>query len=587
MHKSPPNRQSAARAEVFLEKISARIAPRNAWQAMDLGVRIYQTWWKPLTLIWLAVTLAPLVLLVSLTGIDNALWGCLAWWWLKPLWERPLLEYCARALFADAPTIKQLVRELPRHTLSGIIPWLFFRRLDPARGMHLAVTQLEKQRGDAYQLRVRNLSLGINDHGASLTMIMLLIEQLIAVGIIMLIAMLAPDQYYLREMDWVLDDSSQTLWFFVGAWYLATTLCEPLYICCSFALYLNKRTWLEGWDLELGMRQIGEKRRARISHFSITLLFLFTVGLSQLPSRANAHDAPQPKVESSAETLGAQERAIEVVAGSQFMPMEIKESWRFKDLFNSEEDTETDDEDANAFWQRFFDWIGSFFDGDNEEDDQKDDSNDLELPTLAEIFRFIVWVIVVSLVIWLAVNARRWLKLIERKKRYNPRATHVAGLDIRPESLPDDVTAHALAALDQGDLREALSLLYRATLSTLLGRIDADIAPGATESECLRALQAALHNTSPQMPRAISSITDSSTTEEATFSHTADSNAGVIFLQTLTPLWISTAWAHRPPERDSIRELALQWRQLFERSTSQQQKNTAIKSSLSNKGAHQ
>jgi hypothetical protein len=584
MHNRQSNNHSAAREKVFLEKISARIAPRNAWQAMDLGVRIYQTWWKPLTLIWLAVTLAPLVLLVSLTGIDNALWGCLAWWWLKPLWERPLLEYCARTLFADVPTIKQLIRELPRHTLSGIIPWLFLRRLDPSRGMHLAVTQLEKQRGDAYRLRVRNLSLGINDHSASLTMIMLLIEQLITVGIIMLIAMLAPDQYYLREMDWVLEDSQQTLWLFVGAWYLATTVCEPLYICCSFALYLNKRTWLEGWDLELGMRQIGEKRRAQASHFGVALLLLFSVALSQLPSRANAEDLPLPDVESSMQKLSAKERAIEVVAGPQFMPMDIKESWRFKDLFSNEEDAEEENnnEDAKRFWERIFDWIASLFDGDDKKEDEKGSNNDFELPTLAEIFRFIVWVIVVSVVIWLTMNARRWLKLIDRKKRYNPRATHVAGLDIRPESLPDDVTAHALAALDQGNLRDALSLLYRATLSTLLSRIDADITPGATESECLRAVQIAQQKTSAQ----ISQIANTSNPEVAPV-HASLDDAGVLFLQTLTPLWISTAWAHRPPEHKSIRDLAFQWHQLFGAPASQQTKSAANKPSLAKKGTHQ
>lgn len=565
MHNHQPNNQTTAPEKGFLEKISARIAPRNAWQAMDLGVRIYQTWWKPLTLIWLAVTLAPLLLLLSLTGIDHALWGCLAWWWLKPLWERPLLEYCARALFSDAPTIKQLLRELPRHTLSGITPWLFLRRLDPARGMHLAVTQLEKQRGASYQVRVRNLSLGINDHGASLTMIMLLIEQLITVGIIMLIAMLAPDQYYLREMGWVLDDSNQALWFIIGAWYLATTLCEPLYICCSFALYLNKRTWLEGWDLEIGMRQIGEKRRARRSQLGATLLFLFAFGFSQLPNNAIAEQLPPVSEAPTTEELSAQQRTIKILASPQFMPMEINESWRFKDLFGSDDDTEenSNDENASAFWERIFDWIATLFDG-SDKDAEKKDSSDVELPTLAEIFRFAIWVIVASLAIWVAMNARRWLTLIERKQRYRPRATHVAGLDIRPESLPDDVAAHALTALDLGNRRDALSLLYRATLSKLLSSIDTDLAPGATESECLRSLQTALQKKLPQAPQTINT-----TSAEQPPLHSANNHPGFAFLKTLTPLWISTAWAHRPPEQEEIRALALQWRQLFEQQVSQ------------------
>lgn len=572
--------QNRTTEKAFVEKLSARIAPRNAWQAMDLGVRIYQTWWKPLTLIWLTVTLIPLLLILFLTGEDYAFWGVFGWWWLKPLWERPLLEYCARALFSDAPTVKQLIRDFPRHTLSGITPWLFFRRLDPSRGMRLAVTQLEKQRGESYKLRVRNLSLGINDHSGSLTALMLLIEQLIMIGIIMLIAMLAPDQYYLREVDWLLDSSRYAAWIAVGAWYLAMVLCEPLYICCSFALYLNKRTWLEGWDLELGMRQIGEKRQTLLAKIGTPLLLICVLGISQWPTSGYASSQAQTQASSQTQTQAysqdqaqtdqslqdspqentpenAQLRAIEILSGTEFMPMQTNESWRFKELWaddvKDEEDEEESERDmsffkkiANAIVDWFSDILKDIFVDAVKEEQNADDS--FEWPTVAEVFRFIIWVIVVSLSIWVALHARRWLALIQKKKRYSPRATHVAGLDIRPESLPDDVSKHVLAALENGNLRDALSLLYRATLSTLLSRIDVDLVPGATESECLRALEKAK---SPAEQRQ---------------SH----RAGIAFLQTITPLWMSTAWAHRPPQSDEIRALALQWRQLFQRTPMQQ-----------------
>src|SRR6185295_15701064 len=46
--------------------------------------------------------------------------------------------------------------------------------------------------------------------------------------------------------------------------------------------------------------------------------------------------------------------------------------------------------------------------------------------------------------------------------------THVRDLDIRPETLPDDIGAAARALWESGDRRAALALLYRGMLSRLI-----------------------------------------------------------------------------------------------------------------------
>src|SRR6185295_18661046 len=38
----------------------------------------------------------------------------------------------------------------------------------------------------------------------------------------------------------------------------AVALIEPLYVAGGFALYLNRRTALEGWDLEVQLRRIAQ-----------------------------------------------------------------------------------------------------------------------------------------------------------------------------------------------------------------------------------------------------------------------------------------------------------------------------------------
>ncbi len=70
--------------------------------------------------------------------------------------------------------------------------------------------------------------------------------------------------------------------------------------------------------------------------------------------------------------------------------------------------------------------------------------------------------------------------------------TTVQGLDIRPESLPEDIGAAARALLEAGREREALSLLYRGALSRAVHRHGIAIPASATEGEALRAVNAAL-----------------------------------------------------------------------------------------------
>jgi hypothetical protein len=63
--------------------------------------------------------------------------------------------------------------------------------------------------------------------------------------------------------------------------------------------------------------------------------------------------------------------------------------------------------------------------------------------------------------------------------------THVRDLDIRPESLPQDIGAAARIAWDRGEHRAALALLYRGMLSRLAHVHRTPIRDSSTEGECL------------------------------------------------------------------------------------------------------
>jgi hypothetical protein len=119
---------------------------------------------------------------------------------------------------------------------------------------------------------------------------------------------------------------------------------------------------------------------------------------------------------------------------------------------------------------------------------------------LSQATRGLLWV---AGAIGLAI-ALVWIVRLLRLRRGTTRlvraapVSHIGGFDIRPDSLPDDVGAAALALLEAGRTREALSLLYRAALSRAVHRFGIRIEDSFTEGEALRAVAARLDLTRAQ-----------------------------------------------------------------------------------------
>ena len=110
------------------------------------------------------------------------------------------------------------------------------------------------------------------------------------------------------------------------------------------------------------------------------------------------------------------------------------------------------------------------------------------------------------------------------------------GLDIRPESLPDDIPAAAWAFWEKGEPSQALGLLYRGALARLVQRDGAPVRASWTEGDCLRFVE---------------------TTEERAGKGRVD------YFTRLTRAWQSTAYAHRPPDRAAAEALVRHWNQHF------------------------
>jgi bacterioferritin (cytochrome b1) len=487
-----------------LQQLTARLAPRSCWQAMDMGTRLYRHWWRSAALVWVVFTGLPFLALAGLAAAWQSIWPMLLFWWLKPLWERPLLAFYSRAMFDDYPGPWALLKGFRGYGLNGLFGQLTWRRLSPARGMLTGVWQLEGNRGDAASGRIAVLLRAPGQRPATLTFTLLTLEHLMTVALILLAITLAPWQFNLEFSVWF-GEQSRLHWALGNLfWYLVLTVTEPLYVATSFALYLNQRTHLEGWDLQLGLTRIGKRRAALGLSRGAGALALMVLCLGGLPAPGNA------------EQQDSKQQAVELLASDTFMPMELREERRLKEQFR--------DDDGDSWWR---DLLQRLIDG------QRDNERGDPLALPEGLIHAIGWTLLVALLAVIAWALLRRLPGSPLRRSPTAMPVQVAGLDTRAENLPADLAGALDDALRQGRVREALALLLRDTLVTFFRRHPTPLTPGATEQDCLRAYRQLLGDT-----------------------------PAVVYLERLTEAWTRTAWAHRPTTPEQVQALYDQWRGL-------------------------
>ncbi len=248
---------------------------------MDLGVLLARQHRGLLMSAWALVSL-PVFALLSLLLWDHPSIALLLFWWLKPAFERLPLYILSRALFGDTPSLKQALKAWPRLLKPQLLASLSWRRLSLSRSFTLPVQQLEGLDGLARQQRLRVLLPQSLRAARWLTLIGVHLEYVLWIGLMALFYLLLPRQI---DIDWhwqKLLFAAQHEWLWLehlsNAFYaLILILWEPVYIACGFSLYLNRRTVLEAWDIELVFRQL----RQRL--LPVVAALLLGVGLLSMP----------------------------------------------------------------------------------------------------------------------------------------------------------------------------------------------------------------------------------------------------------------------------------------------------------------
>ncbi|MGD8235485.1 MAG: DUF4129 domain-containing protein [Chromatiales bacterium] len=439
-----------------LERATAVLRPRRSWEAIDLGFHMARRWFLPLWLMWMT-TAFPLFLLLHLLMPGSFGLALLLFWWLKPLYEPMMTDWLGRALFNEQTPIREQLRRLPRilpKCLPGNLTW---RRLSPSRSFFLCIQQLEGLRGESFSKRLK-LLLTTNPNSGWLTVLMFHIESILYLGMIGLVIMLLPDTV---EVDFGLLDSishsSMFAWTSSIFYFLAASVVSPFYVAAGFSLYINSRTDLEAWDIEIDFRRIGREaaKRAQVRVFSASTLavpaLLATGILLTCPGTADALDR-----------LEARESIAEVLSHEDFGKKVIRKEWREIE----ETKRESDEQDGMDLSPGNLEW-------------------------LALLLRLLAYALIALFAGWLVFRISQSISGLDLARNRRTAAESRGHRLLKPDHedddcIPDNPVLAVMKLCEEGQLRRAMSLLYRATILHYTRLQKLEIPDSATEGECLQ-----------------------------------------------------------------------------------------------------
>jgi hypothetical protein len=440
-----------------LDTVTAEIRPRSDWEAVDLGfAMIRRDFWRSITVWWLALGIPTAVGTVLLW--DHPLILLTLFWWFKPAGSRMVLFGISRRLFGELPSWRAIWREIPRAWTRRFFFRFIWARFSPWMPVTLAVEDLEGLRGEDYKRRCAQ----VVRRGEGVVMWLYFLSDAasawLGLGILFLVLMLIPegqdgawqqaigswDSEFPLEIPLLL---SRTV---VACVMAGISLADVFVIGAGFGVYINNRTWIEGWDVELAFRRLAQ----RLGKVALVLISFLMVGLS---SNAFAETAASKLIQ---EVKAEADFKVHTVTDRIPKPSTPTSSSLPIDLIQA----------------------------------------------LTEIFAVTVVVLLVALLSWLLWKNRfafKSIRLVMPEKRNSAPARVVMGMEVSPETLPQDVPTAAWALWQGGRHQEALGLLYRGSISRVMEQGRVEIQESDTEGDCLRRVMQAGADVHPDYFRGI------------------------------------------------------------------------------------
>lgn len=435
-----------------LEDVTAEIRPRSDWEAVDLGfAMVRRDFWRCFTVWWLAL-LGPLLIAGWFLREMPLILVILFWWW-KPIGSRMVLFQLSRRLFGEKPNWRAIIRELPKAWFRRFFYRMIVARFSPWLPVTIAVEDLEGLRGNSYRQRAKQLA----RRGDGVVMWLYFAADLtaawLALSVFAILIMMMPEgedgpwRTALESFDQErpFDIPLVISWTAAGCSMLGIALVDIFVTGAGFGVYVNNRTWLEGWDVELAFKRLGQRlgKIAAILVMSASVFFTLPV-----LGESSADDQKIIREVKSNEDFKIHSQTYKVPVS------------KGKPSGSSSKSGASSSGSLPGFVALVFGYTA-----------------------LAALLGFLVWII------WLNRHAFRLSNASAQGMKSAPSARMVMGMEISTESLPKDIPTVAWTLWTAGQRHEALALLYRGTISKVIDVARVEIQESDTEGDCLRRVE--------------------------------------------------------------------------------------------------
>ena len=490
-----------------LDKLQIKANVRSGWQALDLGFLMARRWWRSL---FLAGAIPPLLLFIPLLLIfyEQPYWAVFIIWWLKPFWERLPLYLASRSIFAEDSFESTVFLQFKKLFRIDFLPWLLWRRLSFYRAFDMPVSVLEELKGKPRGRRLRVLHGKHTDTALANQFVCFCSELILASGLFSILIFFIPDSFGLTVFDPANDFTLFGEWIISLSLFAAMVLIMPFHSIAGLSLYLNRRIELEAWDIEITFRSLSQRKLQKAGNLVASFIIALVIGFTSNFMPTNGYAA------SSHDNSSAKKLIEEVLKGRDFGEEKTVRNWRFKNLIEENQD-------------KIPQWLIDFVEWWENNIDLSESENTIN--TTAFWLKVLLIGVFIFMLVYLFYRFRGPIKSLQTKTTRQQVPEVMFGLDVRADSLPEDVPAQVMKLWREQNHRDALSLLYRASLSRLIEHHALVFKSSHTESECVSLVKA----------QGIESLSR--------------------YFSQLTQVWRRLAYGHQLPQPDIIQMLCDNW----------------------------
>ncbi len=444
-----------------IENLRISLRERNPWQAIDMGFNIARAFYPTLVksyLLGFSLVSIPVIFLL----FKYPFWASLVIWYLKPLFETGPQVLLSRKIFDENFSNKQIfsitLQSIKKNIFHALVPLRFTIK----RSFLMPLFLLENLPKKLRKKRLKTFQMGQYKGPTSLTILLAHAELLFYLVILFSIYQFIPEFERVNlNVLWQQQQSHLALeWTSIFCWFITIVLIAPFYISSGFALYLNKRIELEGWDIELSFKRI-KNRLKKLS--TVASCILLTFFLIHTPSKSFAAEKPELSKTSESKIQSPEKNKMnikiheEIEKIMQNEPLVYKSSgsqWKFKHK-------------------------------------DQDPGSSLNLIWFAGFFEIILWAAVIVLILWLLLKIPAVAKMRVSQSTTEKIIRHadVFGMKLSEQDLNINLSDAITRALAQNDLRKAMALMLSSSLGELALKRNRNIPKGATENDCLNLAQ--------------------------------------------------------------------------------------------------